>query len=303
MRFAVFLFLAVAGRASAADWPEFRGPNGEGHYSGPALPLAWGPEKGVVWKVDVPGVGWSSPILVKGKLFLTTAVESAESYSLRALAFDAATGKPLWDREVFVEDKKAVPQPHKKNSHASPTPVSDGEKVWVHFGHMGTACFDFEGKELWKTQEHTYKPMHGNGGSPILVGDLLVFSTDGLDVQAVVALNKSTGKTAWKTDRKMKFSMAFSFTTAQAAEVNGKTQIISPASDWVAGYDAATGAEVWRAKYPDPGWSLICRPVIGHGFVYLATGYVKQQLLAIPIDGIGDVTSRIAWVGKRAIRN
>jgi outer membrane protein assembly factor BamB len=168
---------------------------------------------------------------------------------------------------------------------------------------MGTACFDFAGKELWKTQEHQYKPMHGNGGSPILVGDLLVFCTDGLDVQAVVALDKATGKTRWQTDRKMKMSMSFSFTTAQAAEVNGKTEIISPTSDWVAGYDAKTGAEIWRAKYPVPGWSLICRPVIGNGLVYLATGYVRQEMLAVPIDGTGDVTGKIAWVGKRNAPN
>lgn len=303
MRCVVMVGLLAAGPVSAGDWMEFRGPNGEGKYVGPPLPLTWGPDAGVVWKTDVPGLGWSSPILVKGKLFLTTAVESPESYSLRALAFDAGTGKELWNKEVFVEDKKKVPQPHKKNSHASPTPVSDGEKVWVHFGHMGTACFDFAGNDLWKSQEHKYLHMHGNGGSPILVGDLVVFSTDGTDVQAVVALDKATGRTRWKTDRKIKAGMPFSFTTAQAVEVNGRTQIVSPASDWVAGYDAADGKEIWRAKYPDPGWSLICRPVIGHGFVYLGTGYVNQKLIAVPVGGTGDVTAKSGWVGRRNAPN
>src|SRR5262245_22095318 len=134
MRFAVFLVLAFTRPASAGDWKEFRGPDGTGHYAGPALPLKWGPDTNVAWKTDVPGLGWSSPVLVSGKILLTTAVEKDDSYSLRVRALDSATGSLLWDKEVFVEDKKSVPQPHKKNSHASPTPASDGEKVWVHFG-------------------------------------------------------------------------------------------------------------------------------------------------------------------------
>ena len=301
MRFAIVVALCAAGPLTtrAGDWKEFRGPDGTGRYEGPVLPLKWGPDTNVAWKADVPGLGWSSPILVKGRLFLTTAVEKGDAYSLRALAFDAATGQPLWDKELFVEDKKTVPQPHKKNSHASPTPVSDGEKVWVHFGHMGTACFDFAGNLLWSSQKHPYKPMNGNGGSPILVGDKVVFITEGTDVQAVVSLDKSTGKEAWKSYRTgSKAFMTISFTTAQAAQVNGKTQVLAAGSDYVAGYDPADGAELWRAKYPAGGFSLVCRPVIGHGFAFISTGYSTAHLIAVPLDGTGDVSSRIAWTSK-----
>src|SRR5262245_53621870 len=139
MRFAWIVLLTAAPAARAGDWREFRGPDGTGRYAGPDLPLQWGPDRNVVWKTDIPGLGWSSPILTNGKLLFTTAVEKGDSYSLRIFALDAATGQTLWDKEVCVEDKKAVPQPHKKNSHASPTPVTDGKKVWVHFGHVGTA--------------------------------------------------------------------------------------------------------------------------------------------------------------------
>jgi outer membrane protein assembly factor BamB len=302
MRSVTLALLVAASTASAGDWLEFRGPDGAGRYTGPALPLKWGPETNVAWKADVPGLGWSSPVLVKGKLVLTTAVEKDDSFSLRALAFDAATGKPLWDRELFVEDKKAVPQPHKKNSHASPTPVSDGEKVWVHFGHMGTACLGLDGTVGWKNQDHPYKHVNGNGGSPILVGDKLVFATEGTDVQRVVALDKATGKESWKTDLTgSKAFMKISFTTAQAVEVNGATQVVVAGSDYVAGYDATYGREVWRAKYPAGGFSLVCRPVIAHGFAYVCTGYTTAHLIAVPLDGSGDVSGKIAWTMKKSV--
>jgi outer membrane protein assembly factor BamB len=302
MRCSVFVSLVVASVASAGDWWEFRGPDGTGRYTGPALPLRWGPDQNVVWKADVPGLGWSSPVLVKGKLVLTTAVESADSFSLRALAVDAASGKPLWDKELFVEDKKTVPQPHKKNSHASPTPVSDGEKVWVHYGHMGTACLDLDGTVVWKNQDHPYKHINGNGGSPILVGDKLVFATEGTDVQRVIALDKATGKEAWKADLTgSKAFMKISFTTAQAVEVNGATQVIVAGSDYVAGYDATYGREVWRAKYPAGGFSNVCRPVIGHGFAYICTGYATAHLIAVPLDCTGDVSAKITWKVKKSV--
>jgi outer membrane protein assembly factor BamB len=296
--------LATTVPLQAADWREFRGPDGTGHYQGAALPKAWGPDSaGVLWKAEVPGLGWSSPILVKGKLILTTAVPNAKTYSLRVLAFDSSTGQELWNKELFVEDTTTVPQPHKKNSHASPTPVSDGERVWVHFGHMGSACLTLNGDIQWKNDELKYKPVHGNGASPILVDNTLVFAMDGADVQAVVALNKDTGKVAWKTDRKMGSKMPFSFATAQLAEHEGKKVLISPASDWAAGYDPKDGKELWRVKYPVNGWSLICRPVVGHGMAFISTGYMTQHIIAVPLGGTGDITGKIAWQTRKNAPN
>src|SRR4051812_24042357 len=190
--------LLLAAPARAADWPQFRGPTGDGHYVGPPIPTEWGPDKNVAWKTPLPGHGWSSPIVWKGRVYLTAAVEQGGKHSLRALAVDAAAGKLLWDREVFVENGATAPKLHPKNSHASPTPAADDHLLYVHFGHLGTAALDFDGTVLWRNDTLKYDPVHGNGGSPIVVGDKLVFSCDGADVQFVVALDKATGQVAWK---------------------------------------------------------------------------------------------------------
>ena len=292
---ALFLMAAPApSKPDSAEWLEFRGPNGVGHYEGPAVPTAWGPDKNVAWKFPLPGAGWSSPILVRGKLILTTAVAVGSSdkpdYELRVVCVDAKTGKESWNEQVFLE-KATVSQPHKKNSHASPTAVSDGERIFVHFGHMGTAGLDLTGKVLWKNDKHPYEHQHGNGGSPILAEGNVVVSCDGRDKQFVLALDAKTGKEAWKTDRNMPGFLKFSFATCQLIEHEGKKQIVSAASNWCAAYDPKTGKELWRVKYPKAGWSLITRPVYSHGLVFISSGYVNQHLLAIKPEGTGE----IAW--------
>jgi outer membrane protein assembly factor BamB len=293
------LFVSIA-TVSAADWPQFRGPTGDGHYEGPPLPTQWGPDKNVVWKTPIQGHGWSSPIVWKGKVYLTTAVEKSGGYSLQALGIDAKTGKIDWTKELFVEDSTKAPKPHAKNSHASPTPVTDGERLYVHFGHMGTAALSLDGKQVfWKTNKLAYKPVHGNGGSPILVDDKLVFSCDGGDVQFIVALNPKTGAVVWKTDRKTTHAKGFSFCTPQVITENGKKMIVSPCSGLVAAYDPAKGTEIWRVPYD--GYSLIPRPVFGNGLVYIATGYNTPSLQAIKPDAKADAASRVAWTMKRSV--
>ena len=180
---AIAASLLAARRPAAEDWPEFRGPTGQGHRQAASLPTEWEPDKNVAWKQDIPGNGWSSPVVVGGRVYLTTAVpvpRAASDQSLRALCLDAKTGKVLWDNEVFRQDGDGAGI-HSKNSHASPTPIVDGERLYVHFGHQGTACLDLDGKVLWQNDELHYAPVHGNGGSPVLVDDLLVFSCDGGD--------------------------------------------------------------------------------------------------------------------------
>lgn len=299
------LFAAISA-AGGADWPEFRGPNGLGVYAGKPIPTSWGPKTNVVWKTAIPGLGWSSPVAVGSKLYVTTAVvlpTDESKYSLRTLGIDAASGRVDWDVQLFVEDTKTIKQPHKKNSHASPTPVSDGKKLWVHFGHMGTACLSFTGEILWTNEELKYKPVHGNGASPILVDDLVVFCCDGAEAPFVVALDQNTGKIRWRTERKTGSSFAFSFATCQLIEHEGRRTIVSPASDYCMGYDPKTGAEQWRVKYPKAGWSLICRPVYAHGMLYISTGYVNQHIIAFPPTGTGDITDKIAWQTNRNAPN
>src|SRR5712691_4163525 len=190
------LFLATASLANS--WPEFRGPTGMGIVRGGPLPLEWSRTKNIAWKQAVPGKGWSSPVVCDGRVYLTTAVPSGDGsnsdQSLRALCLDASTGKLLWDKEVFQQDGKTAPAIQNKNSHASPTPLIEGQRLYVHFGHQGTACLDLNGNTLWTNRTLKYEPVHGNGGSPILVDDLLIFSCDGGDIRFVVALDKSTGK-------------------------------------------------------------------------------------------------------------
>lgn len=301
------LALLLTSPVAAADWPEFRGPQGAGLYDGKPLPAEWGPDKNVTWKTPIPGLGWSSPVAVGGKLYLTTAVPAGgdrwPDYSLRALCVDAGSGKLLWDKELFVESGKDAPPPHKKNSHASPTPVSDGKLVWVHFGHMGTACLDPAGNVVWKTQELKYNPVHGNGGSPILVDDSIVVACDGADDPFLAALDRATGKVRWKTPRKTPAKLTFSFATSHLIERDGKREIISPASDFCIAYDPADGRELWRIKYPQPGWSLICRPVYAHGLLFVCTGYTNQHLLAIKPPGPGRPEPAVVWQTKRNAAN
>lgn len=290
------LCIALVAAAHAEDWRDFRGPTGQGLYDGKGLPIEWSTTKNVAWKQPIPGKGWSSPIVLDGRVYLTSAVAltGSKDLSLKAMALDAESGKILWQTEVFRQDGAKAPNIHPKNSHASPSPVTDGKRLYVHFGHQGTACLDLDGKVIWRNRDLRYAPVHGNGGSPILVGDKLIFSCDGGDKQFVVALDTATGKPRWKTERKSTAIKKFSFSTPLAIAVDGKTQIISPGSDAVVAYDAANGSELWRAKYD--GYSVIPRPVFGHDMVFLSSGYDSPKLCAIKVDGKGDVTkSHIAW--------
>jgi outer membrane protein assembly factor BamB len=223
-----------------------------------------------------------------------------QDQSLRALCLDAASGKVLWDNEVFRQNGATAPRKHAKNSHASPTPLIDGGRLYVHFGHQGTACLDLAGKVLWRNNDYPYAPVHGNGGSPILAGEALVFHCDGGDRRFVVALERATGKLLWKADRPGTPVKGFSFGTPLLIAVDGKQQIISPASDVVTALDPGTGNEIWRVRYK--GYSVIPRPVYGHGLVFVCTGYETPGLLAIRPDGTGDVTAtHVAWKTSRAV--
>lgn len=287
----VMLSLLMAGSLRAEDWPEFRGPTGQGLVRQGAPPTEWGPNKNVVWKQPIPGKGWSSPVVVSNRVYLTTAVTAGGGLSLRALCLDAATGKPLWNKEVF--HPASVPRIHSKNSHASPTPLVHGGKLFVHFGTQGTACLDLTGKILWKNVQR-YAPIHGSGGTPIVVGDLLVFSCDGGDKAYVVALDLDNGKERWKTLRKGNASRKFSFGTPLLIDVKGHKQIVSAGSNEVSALNPTNGKEIWRVRYR--GYSVIPRPVYGHGLVILSSGYDAPSLLAIRPDGKGDVTdSHVAW--------
>jgi outer membrane protein assembly factor BamB len=290
---------------AADDWPQFRGPTGQGISTATRVPLEWSSTKNVKWKTEIPGRGWSSPALSKGMIYLTTAVSrESEPVSLRALAVDASNGEILWNVEVFSWSTPTKGALHSKNSLASPTPIVQGERVYVHFGHMGTAALNLEGKILWTQRELSYEPVHGNGGSPILFGNLLIFSCDGGRDPFVAALDSETGKLLWKTPRNTPAQRTFSFSTPLKIEVNGVQQVISPGSGLVAAYDPTGGSEIWRVRYGE-GYSVVPRPVYAQGLVFVSSGYDAPELLAIRTDGAkGDVTeSHLAWSSKRGAPN
>jgi outer membrane protein assembly factor BamB len=299
------LVLAAPASESGDSWPEFRGPTGQGLVAGAKLPTEWGPDKNVAWSEELPGKGWSSPVILDGRIYLTTAVpleRGPRDQSLRALCVEAKTGKILWDVEVFKQDGSKAPNIQAKNSHASPTPIVDAKakRLYVHFGHMGTARLDLDGNVEWTQTELRYAPVHGNGGSPVLSDGLLVFSIDGTDKQCVVALDAADGKVKWQTDRNSKASKKFSFSTPLVIEVDGKKQVISPGSDVVCAYDLKSGDEIWRVVYD--GYSVTPRPVFAHGMVYVCTSFNSSSLLAIKPDGKGDVTkTHVAWTARKNV--
>ena len=293
-RIALSLVLATASVVRGEDWPQFRGPTGQGHSAERGLPVEWSESRNVVWKRPVPGLGWSSPVVAGGRVWLTTSVEERGAASLRAIAFDVETGREVVNTEVFRIRNAQLLNP--KNSHASPTPIVDGDRVYVHFGAFGTAALTTSGEIVWKTRL-LYESQHGNGGSPALYGDLLIISCDGGDTAYVVALDKNTGKTRWKTLRRDPSDQAY--TTPLVIRVGDQDQVVSIGAYRAAAYDPQSGKEIWRVGYRD-GFSNVPGPVYGHGLVYIATGFQEPSLLAVRVDGKGDVTNtHIAWAVRR----
>lgn len=284
-----WLVLLAATAVAAQEWPGFRGPTGQGHSTEVGVPLEWSETSNVRWKSRVPGLGWSSPVVGGGRVWITTATGERE-VSLRALAFDVETGRELVNVEVFR--LRSLRDVNPKNSWASPTPVLDGDRVYVHFGADGTAALTTSGEVLW-TAKFPYESQHGAGGSPVLVGDLLIFSGDGHDTAFVVALDTRTGKTRWKTQRRQPWDQAY--VTPLVIDVAGRDQVVSVGAYRAAAYDPATGREIWRVSYDD-GFSNVPRPVFGHGLVFIATGFQQPSLIAVRPDGSGDVTrTHVAW--------
>lgn len=280
----------VCASIQAGDSPQFRGPGGEGHSTETNLPLKWSPTENIRWKTDIEGLGWSTPSIAGSQVWITSALDQGKS--LKVLCLDLKTGNIIHDVELFKHDD---PGPiHDKNSYASPSVLIDGDRVYAHYGKLGTACLDRQANVIWK-KNLEYNHRHGPAGSPIVVDDLLILACDGTDVQYVIALNKLTGDEVWKTSRDGK--MAYS--TPLLITVDSKPQIVSTGGEWGIGYEPKTGKEIWRFRYPK-GYSNVPRPVYGHGLVFLCSGYDKPWLYAVQPNGTGDVTeTHMAWKIER----
>jgi outer membrane protein assembly factor BamB len=299
---ALFATLAASGMAEDR-WTEFRGPAGTGHSSSTGLPRAWSETKNVAWKTRLHGRGWSSPVVYGRQIWLTTA--TPEGHDLSVLALDRDTGRVLVDKRLFRVEKPEDTRQY--NSFASPTPVIEEGRVYVHFGSYGTASLDSAtGQVLWERRDLPCNHWRGPGSSPILYGDLLIVHFDGYDLQYAVALDKKTGNTVWKADRAYDFGtddgdQKKAYSTPVVIEAGGRKQLISPAAKAVLSLDPSSGQEIWRVRYEQH--SAAARPLYAHGLVYVASGRgAKSELLAIRPDGRGDVTTtHVAWRALRGI--
>ena len=294
---------SVTAGTAAAQWPQFRGPTGDGHVTAGSLPVRWDETSGVTWKSTVPGRGHSSPVVAGGLVWLTTAIE--QEPSLRALAFDQTDGSLVHDIELFrPEELEPI---HHTNTYASPTPVLDEGKVYVHFGSYGSACIAAEtGDVVWRNADIKVDHQNGPGSSPVLVDGLLITHYDGIDQQFIAALKAADGSLAWRTERSGELNdkpdMKKAYCTPAVIETARGLELISPAADWVYGYDPASGEELWKIAYGELGFSTVPKPVVGDDFAYICTSFTRSRLLAIRYDGQGDVTSsHVAWTSDSLI--
>ncbi|MEY4692224.1 MAG: Serine/threonine-protein kinase AfsK [Verrucomicrobiota bacterium] len=301
---------AVAVLSATPEWPEWRGPGGQGHAaSGVRPPIRWSETESVAWKTAIPGRGWSSPVIDGKRIWLTTAHETPakpedakrrlaantadqplvllEKVDLHAVCVDRDSGRIVRDLRLFSERE---PQwVHELNSYASPTPVLGPGRAYFHFGTFGTACVDTRsGKILWSNRDLRIMHENGPGSSPILWKNLLIFHLDGSDTQSVVALDTADGRVVWRSPRSGEMSnnpqLKKSYATPAIVKIAGREQLVSQGADWLYGYDPATGRELWKTRYGQTGFSLSSRAVFGNGMAYLSTGFMKPEIQAIQLD-------------------
>jgi outer membrane protein assembly factor BamB len=297
--------------AAPLEWPEFRGPTGDGHVPSPGkgkaigLPLHWSETNNVKWKTEIPYRGWSTPVVMGGQVWLTTATEDGHDFYV--ICVDASNGKVLHNKKLFHSDN---PEPlgNSVNCYSTPSPAIEPGRVYVHFGSYGTACLDTAtGNVLWQRTDLPCRHYRGPSSSLIIFENLLILTMDGVDVQYHVALDKKTGRNVWKTDRSVAWNDADvpgqmardgdlrkAHSTPLIVTADGKLQMLSAGAKACYAYDPKSGRELWRVRYPD--WSAAPRPLYRDGLAFIISGLAKCELLAIKLDGQGDVTdTHVAW--------
>jgi outer membrane protein assembly factor BamB len=306
---AILVALTVPARA---QWPQFRGPDGIGTAASATPPLTWGEDKNIRWKTAVHGRAWSSPVILNGQVWMTTATQDGRELS--AVALDFESGAIVHDLRLFQVEKPQYAHPF--NSYASPSPVIEPGRVYVTFGSPGTAAIDTRsGKVLWERRDLECNHFRGAGSSPILFGDLLIMHFDGSDRQYVVGLDKRTGKTVWRTERSIDFQdlgpdgkpqadgdYRKAFSTPHIVTSGGEPVMISIGSKATYGYDPRTGKERWRLEERG-AHSGSTRPVPGHGLIFYPTGFPTGQLLAIRLGANADAPPEIVWRVARGVPN
>jgi len=321
---AAAMSLLTAQMVSAADWPEWRGPGAQGHaVEAHDLPITWSETENIAWKTPLPGRGWSSPVIAGSQIWMTTAIETEISeeekqkrveglaggqslnvsgpVSLHAVCVDRDSGRLLHDIELMVIFD---PQPiHSLNSYASPSPILVDGRLYCHFGDFGTAAVDTrEAKVIWKKRDQRLNHENGPGSTPLLWHDKLIFHCDGSDKQSIVALDTASGALAWKTERSGELrsdpQLKKAYGTPLMLTLDGQEVLVSPAADWIYGYDPATGRELWKMSYGVLGFSIVPRPVTAHGLLYISTSFMQPELLALKLGGAKTVPE-IVWREKK----
>ncbi|MEO0446744.1 MAG: PQQ-binding-like beta-propeller repeat protein [Verrucomicrobiota bacterium] len=314
-----FLFLSLGAPPPAlGSWPEFRGPSQDG-YALPESqpPLRWSETENVRWKTPIHGKGWSTAVILEGKAWLTTATEDGTRQSV--LCLDTESGEILLDRLLF-ENETPRPLGNTRNTYASPSPVAELGRVYLHFGSYGTACLNTETLEtIWTTTDYPCHHWRGPASSPILFEDLLILTFDGADYQYTVALDKESGEEVWKRDRSTDFQdldvdgnpkrdgdFRKAFNTPILLPMADQTLLISPGAKAAWAYDPANGEEIWSVPWNEH--SSASRTVFSAelGLAFFNTGYGKSQLWAVRLDpeASGDLSqSHVAWKATKRMPN
>jgi outer membrane protein assembly factor BamB len=307
--------------AQETNWPQFRGPRGDGTALSQNLPLRWSETQNVKWKTPLPGRAWSSPVIWGRQVWLTTATEDGRQLSV--LCVDRDTGSIIRDSKLFDIEKPQLA--HKFNTYASPTAVVEEGRLYVTFGSPGTACLDTQtGKVLWERRDFVCNHYRGAGSSPILHGNLLIVNFDGSDRQFIVALDKMTGRTVWQKQRSIDYKdlgpdgqpvtegdLRKSFGTCHVAELSGRATLLSQGAKALYAYDPLTGEEFWRVEERQ-NHSASTRPLVGHGLVFALSGWGTGQVLAIRPGKPGEVIDanaaqapatqlQVIWKSKRNV--
>ena len=296
--------------ADAQNWTQFRGSNLDGKAPGQNPPTHWTSDSNLVWKSEIPGEGWSSPVVYNQQIWLTTATNQGRE--LFALCIDKSNGEIIHNLLLFRPD--SVFGKHAVNSYATPTPCIDEKHVYVNFGQYGTACLETQtAKIVWKREDLFCDHVQGPGASPILYKNMLILHYEGVDTLFIMALDKKTGKTIWKTVRPAELYDPLedigkkAYITPIIVNVNGRDLMISNGSAACIAYDVETGKEVWRIIQGED--STISSPVYEDGIVYFYTGFVSPpqgekycELFAVKPEGEGNVTeTNILWRQKSPI--
>lgn len=321
---AALLLASFSAAGAETNWPQFRGPGARGVAEGKVPPDRWSASENVAWKTDIPGRGWSSPVVWGQRVFLTTVVNTAASeepkkglyfggnrpeppdsvHQWKVFCLDLETGRIVWQRQVH-EGKPRSPI-HLKNSYASETPVTDGRRVWCYFGNVGVFCFDFEGNLIWtrKLESHPTRFGWGTAASPVLHGDRLYLVNDNDEDSCLLALDKHSGDELWRVARDEKSN----WSTPYLWQNDLRTEIVTPGSGKVRSYDLDGNLLWW---FTGMSSITIATPYAHDGLLYLSSGYVgdpQRPIYAVRPGAKGDISlaagetsnAWIAWCQKRA---